>query len=49
MSRFDDCMSTRTGGATVVGGAGVAMGTKVPSCKQQREREREREVREDER
>lgn len=31
-NKFDDCISTRTGGAIVVGGAGVAIGTNVPSC-----------------
>ena len=31
LSKFDDCRSTRTGGAIVVGGAGVAIGTSVPS------------------
>lgn len=32
LSRFFDCRSNRIEGATVVGGAGVAIGTKVPSC-----------------
>jgi len=32
LSRFFDCRSNRIDGATVVGGAGVAIGTRVPSC-----------------
>lgn len=31
LSRFFDCRSNRIDGATVVGGAGVAIGTRVPS------------------
>lgn len=30
-NKFDDCISMRIGGAMVVGGAGVAIGTNVPS------------------
>lgn len=33
LSRFFDCRSKRSEGATVVGGAGVAIGTSVPSCR----------------
>lgn len=33
LSRFFDCRSKRSDGATVVGGAGVAIGTSVPSCR----------------
>lgn len=32
-SKFDACKSGRGGGATVVGGAGVAIGKSVPSWK----------------
>lgn len=31
-SRFDACRSGRGGGDTVVGGDGVAIGSRVPSC-----------------